>query len=401
MVVRLLGLLLVSVAAAAVVAGRPPTGAAAAPVRFKVKTTFDAHNVDVDNGKTCLSTAAGQACSVRAAVEAANNLTAADASSVVIKLKKGHYVLSQGELGFTNKEIAVSVAGKGAHKTTLDGNTNHRVIDVCDGTLQVNIRNLTIQYGRVPQSTCPNLHRHGAGIHNHGSMSVVGVRLFSNTAPDGFESGGGITNAGPGVMFLGSSSLLANAADLGGAIENFGFLQVANTTISGNTASVEGAGIYNRAGAILELTNATITNNTVGSGFSGGVESKDGGTVDAANTIIIKNKKTGQAAQNFNCIGPIDSDGSNMEDSDLDFACFSGSDVRTANPGLGPLLVNPGRNKTDTHALLEGSPAIDAGNNSSCVPGSPSRDQRGRKRKDIGGVGDNGVFCDIGAYEFP
>nr|MDQ3093199.1 hypothetical protein [Actinomycetota bacterium] len=58
---------------------------------------------------------------------------------------------------------------------------------------------------------------------------------------------------------------------------------------------------------------------------------------------------------------------------------------------------NPGKHKTETHALLAGSPAIDAGDDATCA--EDGRDQRGKRRKDIRRVGAPGVACDIGAYE--
>src|SRR5438045_8503037 len=59
--------------------------------------------------------------------------------------------------------------------------------------------------------------------------------------------------------------------------------------------------------------------------------------------------------------------------------------VTNTDPLLGPLADNGG--PTRTHALLPGSPAINAGNSS----GAPATDQRGAGR--VGPV-------DIGAYEF-
>ena len=58
------------------------------------------------------------------------------------------------------------------------------------------------------------------------------------------------------------------------------------------------------------------------------------------------------------------------------------------DPVLGPLSSNGGF--TPTHALLSGSPAIDAVLNNPCPP--PATDQRGRSRP-------RGARCDIGAYE--
>jgi hypothetical protein len=61
--------------------------------------------------------------------------------------------------------------------------------------------------------------------------------------------------------------------------------------------------------------------------------------------------------------------------------------MTNTNPRLGPLTDNGG--PTLTHALLPGSPAINAGD---CSGGTISRDQRGVTRP-------LGSACDIGAYE--
>ncbi|HKF95157.1 MAG TPA: choice-of-anchor Q domain-containing protein [Gammaproteobacteria bacterium] len=51
---------------------------------------------------------------------------------------------------------------------------------------------------------------------------------------------------------------------------------------------------------------------------------------------------------------------------------------------------------TRTHALVAGSPAIDAINDGTCPP--PARDQRGVKRPQDGN-GDGGPACDSGSFE--
>ena len=61
---------------------------------------------------------------------------------------------------------------------------------------------------------------------------------------------------------------------------------------------------------------------------------------------------------------------------------------------LGPLQANGG--DTATHALLRGSPAIDAADDAAC----PATDQRGFGRP-ADGDGDGVAGCDVGAYEFP
>ena len=58
-------------------------------------------------------------------------------------------------------------------------------------------------------------------------------------------------------------------------------------------------------------------------------------------------------------------------------------------------LANNG-GPTRTHALVAGSPAIDAVNDGTCPP--PAKDQRGVSRPQDGN-GDGGIACDIGSFE--
>jgi PKD repeat protein len=74
---------------------------------------------------------------------------------------------------------------------------------------------------------------------------------------------------------------------------------------------------------------------------------------------------------------------------DTDGTCPGFSQVTAAQLNLGPLLNNGG--PTNTHALLSGSVAINAGNQSLCTAGGITTDQRGVARDAI---------CDIGSFEF-
>jgi hypothetical protein len=72
-------------------------------------------------------------------------------------------------------------------------------------------------------------------------------------------------------------------------------------------------------------------------------------------------------------------------------AAANETDLLDVDPKLGPLQDNGG--PTQTHALLEGSPAIDAGDNTD----APEFDQRGEGFPRIDPV--TGII-DIGAFEF-
>src|SRR5262245_17986573 len=77
-----------------------------------------------------------------------------------------------------------------------------------------------------------------------------------------------------------------------------------------------------------------------------------------------------------------------MESDNPCFLTATGDKPGISNPGLGPLALNP-PGTTETHALLDGSPAIDAVL-TGCPP--PGTDQRGITRP-------QGSACDMGAYE--
>lgn len=85
---------------------------------------------------------------------------------------------------------------------------------------------------------------------------------------------------------------------------------------------------------------------------------------------------------------PITSAGHNLEDAGTCGLANVG-DLIVSDATIGPLADNGGPNQT--HALLPGSPAIDAGGNAGC----PAADQRGAPRGD----NDRSFVCDIGAYE--
>jgi CSLREA domain-containing protein len=172
--------------------------------------------------------------------------------------------------------------------------------------------------------------------------------------------------------------------DDGGGIRNNGALTLTNVTVSGNRASASGGGIYNNGS--LTLNNSTIANNTAADG--GGIVNNGAGLVQFQNTIIAANGPN-------DCSGWLSSQGHNLVQNAS--GCSISGDPTGNIIGqvalLGPLQNNGG--KTETHALLWGSPAIDAGNNDTCE----ATDQRSEIRP-LDGDDDRQAVCDIGAFEF-
>jgi len=217
-----------------------------------------------------------------------------------------------------------------------------------------------------------------------GTLTIAGSTLTQNVS--GLD-GGGIFNGG-GQMTISSTTLDNNLADNGGGIYSSGTVTMTNSTLSQNQAlAAFGGGIYNDgpSTSIAVLTNTTLAQNEAA--VNGAGLYNDGAAVTLINTIAAENTPGGDC---FNNSGSIADAGHNL---DSDTTCgFAPPSIAGGNANLGPLQANGG--PTQTHALQDGSQAIDTGNNSVC----PATDQRGEQRPQDGD-GSGAPICDIGAYE--
>ncbi len=261
--------------------------------------------------------------------------------------------------------------------------------------------------------------QYGGGIFNDGgTLSVMNSILDENTASNG---GGGIYIAGTGSATItdctfarnntqqgggiysesntqttvsGSTFSNNSATNVGGGISNTGitdgsktgYMTVINSTFTGNSSETRGNGIFNYG--TLTLYNSTLSGNS-GSSSSSYTLANDGpnGTLNYANTIIA-NTLTGKDCANVNG-GTIGTNLNNLVEDGWDGGCGAALNI---DPMLGDLQDNGGL--TQTMALQEGSPAIDAGDDAICAGELVGGvDQRGVSRP-------QGDQCDIGAYEY-
>jgi hypothetical protein len=161
-----------------------------------------------------------------------------------------------------------------------------------------------------------------------------------------------------------------------------------NVTISGNSAGTGGGGFAVDVQGTATIRNVTIARNTAALG-GGIILSAQSGTVSLIATIVANN-----TSHSCVLLSPrLTSLGSNLS-SDASCPLAAAGDRVGTNPRLGPLRRQP-LARTATHALLAGSPAIDAAARG-CPP--PARDQRGVRRPQDGD-GDRRAACDVGAYE--
>jgi hypothetical protein len=352
---------------------------------YTVNTTNDS----TDTG-SCATT-----CSLRDALTTVNNTGGTN----TIVVPSGTYTLTQGQLPQINNPVNLTLTGAGARNTTINGNGASRIFDFTGGTIAISAITITDGFnsgGSLPGS-------YGGAIHDSASSLTLTDTTVSNNVYENTDGGGaGIAANGNGTLTLDRVTISGNeASDDGGGI----YVPVGNmittitdSTIAGNkvdasllgnpsSASEIGGGIDIEQGT-LELSNSTVADNTLAAGaaqlWGGGIFDQDQNspTLQAANTIVAENSPDdcadlSQSATTMTSIGP------NL---DSDSTCFSGASDRHANPLLQSLYPNGGQ--TNTLALSAYSPAIDAGQASSC----PAVDQRGISRP-------AGAACDLGAYE--
>jgi hypothetical protein len=299
---------------------------------------------------------------------------------------------------------------------------------VISGNDFAGINNGSNQSGTVTVNNSIVSNNTGPGIYNKAATGSVTILTISNSTISG-NAKSGVFNSGDGgnaTVTVNNSTLSGNNDGSGtaGGVENSAAqggsatAAINNSTLSGNHAAdcpLCAGGIVNQAGnsgstATVTFTNATIFGNSPpGSSSVGGVinTSISGG----AATLLLRNSIV---AGNFHNSGASASDISGTVDPTSSFNLIgtggsggltngvNNNQVGIANPKLGLLADNGG--PTLTHALLSGSAAIDAGNNSVVTnppfTGPPFTDQRGGSFNRIAdGDGNTTAIVDIGAYE--
>jgi LPXTG-site transpeptidase (sortase) family protein len=240
------------------------------------------------------------------------------------------------------------------------------------------------------------------------------------------QGGGGIFNYN-GVVTINNSTISGNNSNNGGGIRNYAFsnpsetaatFTINNSTISGNSAT-NGGGISNRgyayaaqnATAVTTLNNSTVTGNSAlggGGTHNYALYSVAGatvtGTIDFNQSLVSGN--TGLEVFSYAYDGGVTANNENLfghsgQTNAQAFAGFSpsGSDINATKDGTNQALTDilnttlaDNGGPTKTHALVVGSPAIDAAAVGLTV------DQRNITRPQDGND-DSVTAFDIGAYE--
>ena len=321
-------------------------------------------------------------CSLRQAID-----KAATGDTIVVPSNATHYAVSISELAVAK---TITIAGAGAPNSIIDAaaaSQGRRIFHVTGAGNTLTLTGLTLTGGFGPDD--PNGGGGAVFTDTGGFVRVIDSLVTGNRARG---TGGAIGSVGGGFeitrsLVTGNQTPSGN----GGAVGADGGADstITNSTIRSNTAQNVGGGVE-VAGLTLSIVNSTITGNSATSSGGGIYRSNGGppfGSITLRNTIIAGN--TSGIAGQGNCVG-VDfanptSLGHNLEDTDT-CGLNQPGDLKNATSLLGPLQDNGG--PTATQALLPGSPAIDAGDNTGC----PASDQRGALRP-------GGSACDIGAFE--
>ena len=321
--------------------------------------------------------------------------------------------LTQGELVVTE---TVTIDASAATDVTITGDADDN-----DVTNTSNITDVIESFARLDDNSRVLNFDNPSGDLTLNSLTITGGRAT------GFRTlgGGGIRFASFGTFALTNSTVSGNSSSDGGGIYSLGDVSLTNSTVSGNfvsDGSYGGGGLF--AGGAVSLVNSTVSENFALTGSGGGIFTRLGplSPLSLLNSTISGNGSLG-AGGGINTNDPITATNSiiagnfantspdleqNFNSSEINYSLIGATDstiggignqvgtlANPLDPLLGPLADNGG--PTLTHALLLGSPAIDAGADELAVNTDGTtliNDQRGE-----GFSRTSGSSVDMGAFE--
>lgn len=260
------------------------------------------------------------------------------------------HVFSGGNLLLANMTLS------GGDVTGFTNNFGGLVRRQSDGILQ--LERVILREGRAAQ---------GGAVYEfgNGTTTMTNVTMVGNSAT---QFGGGWTHRGPSRATLNNVTVSGNVANSGGGVAMDGPATFRHVTVTDNVArsSTQGAGgvmILNAAqgSTDLDLDNSVLAGNRYASNVL-----RDDNDLSCTGTLLGARNRS--LIQRGNCT----------------FASVSGPAL-DADPRLAPLFDYG--SAVPTHAMLDGSPLIDAGSSAACL---------GTDARSVARVA---ASCDIGAYE--
>jgi CSLREA domain-containing protein len=208
----------------------------------------------------------GADCSLREAVIMSNTCV----GTQTISIPAGTYSLTlagsaEDAAATGDLDILDSASLSGSGNPVIDGGNRDRVFEVFSAAT-VDMSGLVVQNGQSDA---------GAGIRNQGILRIHTSTIQHNAAilapgGSGFANGGGILNDLDGTLTLDDSEVSANTADQGGGImiiangKTSPLIELTRTTVSNNSATGDGGGLWLDVGVNATLTRAQVLTNHAG-----------------------------------------------------------------------------------------------------------------------------------------
>ncbi len=221
----------------------------------------------------------------------------------------------------------------------------------------------------------------GAGalyLNSGGDATITNTVISGNSAAEG---AGGIKMSGDSLT-INNSTITGNSALYGGGLSlYYGSTVINQSTIVGNTAT----GTSNGGGGVLLYDNAQLT-------LSGTIISGNSSVVSGDDLALYGTVLEPLALYGTVLDADVTADNSLIGDVDSRITVSGSNNISATDPMVGALADNGGA--TMTMALLDGSPAIDAGPDPVVTFIGNEFDQRGLPFVRI-----YGTSADIGAFE--
>jgi CSLREA domain-containing protein len=258
--------------------------------------------------------------------------------------------------GISTPSGAVTLIG-----STVSGNSTSGLRSEGGGIFTISSA-VTLTGSTVSENSTSGNYARGGGIFTISSaVTLTGSTVSENRTSGNYTRGGGIFTISGAVTLTGSTisgnQVTGTDSDGGGVGFNNSVVTIINSTITGNSATRAGGGLgifVDNSDKKLTIHNSIIAGNTAASNpdFTA--------PTDPANNLEVR----------FSLIG-------NNAGTSLTLPATGGNLIGTAtapiDPKLGPLVSGGG--PTQTHALLPGSPALDAADQT-LLPTGVTTDQR-------------------------
>ncbi|MGA3354861.1 MAG: right-handed parallel beta-helix repeat-containing protein [Acidimicrobiales bacterium] len=270
-----------------------------ASTTFTVNDTTDAA-LSNPAGTSCSSTNGGS-CTLRAAIQAADN----SGGSSTITLPSGVFKLTIPSTGADDPStgdldvkagITITISGQGAGATIIDATHIDRAFAVQSGA-SLSISGVTIENGSQNDAT-PSDHStapaYGGAFYNDGVLSVSNCVLTNNSA----YYGGGVVFADTGASATSITNSTVTGSSSGGGyggvlyVES-GAITLSADTITGNSSYYYGAVLYDyesghTVGAVT-INQSTISNNAAYYDYGGALYLDDAGALTITGSTFENN----------------------------------------------------------------------------------------------------------------